>query len=161
MSDIEHLDWGRATATRRSHLRLIVAAESGARPTTDSYLPASLRSRPSISIHALSCSRAPHRSPQPSRDIVTPGGAGNASSHGYAKHPILIWIRYQTPTALTEPLAQAAMQALLSEPVPATRLPAVPCDLLEPVTGLPAMGQMLPAVPAERLDGFVDLRRSL
>ena len=70
-------------------------------------------------------------------------------------------IRYQTPTALTEPLAQAVMQALLSEPVPTTRLPAVPCDLLEPVTGLPAIGQMLPAIPAERLDGFVDLRRSL
>ena len=70
-------------------------------------------------------------------------------------------IRYQTPTRLTEPLVQAAMQALLSEPVPATRLPAVPCDLVEPVTGLPAISQMLPAVPAERLDGFVDLRRSL
>ena len=70
-------------------------------------------------------------------------------------------IRYQTRTRLTEPLIQAAMQALLSEPVPATRLPAVPCDLVEPVTGLPAVSQALPAVPAEHLDGFVDLRPNL
>ena len=68
-------------------------------------------------------------------------------------------IRYQAPTTLTEPLAQAVMQALLAEPVPATRLPAVPCDLLDPVTRLPAISQVLPAVPDHRLDSFVDLRR--
>ena len=70
-------------------------------------------------------------------------------------------IRYQTPTRWTEPLAQAALQALLSEPVPATRLPAVPSGLLDPVTGLPAISQSLPAVPHQRLDGFVDLRQNL
>ena len=70
-------------------------------------------------------------------------------------------IKYETRTRLTEPLVQAAMQALLTEPVPAARLPAVPCDLREPVTGLPAISQMLPAVPDQRLDGFVDLRQNL
>ena len=70
-------------------------------------------------------------------------------------------IRYQTRTRLTAPLLQAGMQALLAETVPAARLPAVPCDLLEPVTGLPAISQVLPAVPAERLDAFIDLRRNL
>ena len=34
-------------------------------------------------------------------------------------------------------------------------------SLLEPVTGLPAISQALPAVPAEHLDGFVDLRQNL
>ena len=70
-------------------------------------------------------------------------------------------IRYQTRTRLIQPLTQAAMQALLSEPVPATRLPAVPCDLLEPVTRLSAISQTLPGVPVERLDGFVDPRPNL
>ena len=70
-------------------------------------------------------------------------------------------IRYRSYKPLTEPLTQTVMQALISEPVPSTRLPSVPCDLLEPLTSHPAISEMLLAVPDERLDGFVDLRRSL
>ena len=70
-------------------------------------------------------------------------------------------IRYQSYGLLSKPLTRAAMQALVSQPVPATKLPSVPCDLLDPVTKRPAISEMLPAVPDERLDGFVDLRRNL
>lgn len=70
-------------------------------------------------------------------------------------------IRYETYEPSTEPLARAVMQALISQPVPATRLPSVPCELLDPVTKRSAISEMLPAVPDERLDAFVDLRPNL
>ena len=139
--------------------------ETAQRDTIESLLTVEQRHRFSEQLTELSPADTDTDTMQAQRDLedltMLPETAVGHWERAAAAWYATLAIRYQTYEPLTEPLTQAVMQALVSQPVPATRLPSVPCDLLEPVTHRPSISEMLPAVSDERLDGFVDLRRNL
>ena len=144
-------------------LHALQVLQTAQRDTLENFLTVEQRHRFSEQLTALSPAGADMMQAQRDLEDLTllPQTAVGRWEQAAAAWYATLAIRYETYEPLTEPLARAVMHALVSEPVPATRLPSVPCDLLDPVTKRPAISEMLPAVPDKRRDAFVDLRRNL
>lgn len=139
--------------------------ETAQRDTIESLLTAEQRHRFSEQLTALSPADIDPDAMEAQRDLedltlLSQSAVGHWARVAAAWYATLA-IRYRSYERMAEPLTRAVIQALISQPVPATRLPSVPCDLLDPVTKRSAIAEMLPAIPDEHLDGFIDLRRNL